>query len=169
MLARFMSAILATLLLATPVRAQFDERVLFQQGAWHVSYVRNTVTGQDWCEAATVNANGTSFDITLFGDGAAAMFIIDADWDFGGHMYFPLYVDIDRSRWTVDATAGRNAISFYFGEYEATRRFLRELQAGNAVAVYEEGGSGRSFARFSLSGSRNAIDAVFECWSIITY
>ncbi|TCM87993.1 hypothetical protein [Rhodovulum steppense] len=163
---RLSAAIVATCLVATPAAAQFAEQVLLRQGAWHVSYVRNTFTGEDWCEAATVNRDGTSFDITLFADGAAAMYIMDDGWDFGGHVYFPIFVDIDRSRWTVEATAGGTAISFFFGEDVATRRFLRELQAGNAVAVYEQGLS-RPFARFSLSGSRVAIDAVFQCWSMI--
>ncbi|HDR28183.1 hypothetical protein [Rhodovulum sp.] len=90
------AAIVATCLAATPAAAQFAEQVLLRQGAWHVSYVRNTHTGED----------------------------------------------------------------------VTTRRFLRELQAGNAVAVYEQGLS-PPFARFSLSGSRVAIDAVFECWSMI--
>ncbi|MCO8145708.1 hypothetical protein NHN26_10765 [Rhodovulum tesquicola] len=163
---RLSVAIVATCLAATPAAAQFAEQVLLRQGAWHVSHVRNTHTGEDWCEAATVNRDGTSFDITLFSDGAAAMYIMDEAWDFGGHTYFPIFVDIDRSRWTVEATAGGTAISFFFGEDVATRRFLRELQAGNAVAVHEQGLS-RPFARFSLSGSRVAIDAVFECWSMI--
>ncbi|GAA0291328.1 hypothetical protein [Rhodovulum strictum] len=163
---RLSSALVALCLVAPPAAAQFTEEVLLRQGAWHVSYVRNDFTGADWCEAATVNREGTSFDITLFSDGAAAMYIMDDGWDFGGHAYFPIVIDIDRSRWTIEATAGGTAISFFFSEDLATRRFLRELQAGNAVAVYEQGMS-RPFARFSLSGSRVAINAVFQCWGMI--
>jgi hypothetical protein len=168
MIVRSLLFLVAIVLSASPAAAELLTRVLFQRGAWAVTYTLNTYNGQQFCNATTANDYGTSFNITLYGDGYATLAVIDDDWDFGGHVYLPMYVVIDsRKPWHVPSMAARTAISFEFNDVYATAKFLKELQAGNAVAVYEEDQSD-PFAIFSLSGSRKAIDAVFTCYDLIS-
>lgn len=144
---------------------EYDTTTLFRKGAWIVELTHNTNTGTLWCAAETTNRSGQTFSVTAYDGGYMTLFIFDSRWSLSDRPVRFL-LDIDYSRWTIDGSARDISISVQMDDTETAARFLRQLQSGSAVALYNE--SERRLATFSLSGSYAAVLSLFECWNQIT-
>lgn len=147
-----------------PAAAQtYRDTLLFQSGAWAVFLVESS-TGERWCAAETDNGSLQTFSISAFSDGAAGLFVFDDRWNLAprGVNFF---VDVDGIRWDMAGTADGISVSLFFNDVNTGGQFLEDLARGNGVTVRNT--NGQVLANFSLIGSRNALNTMFDCWERI--
>lgn len=150
---------------AAPARAEFQTETLFSARNWTVELTHDTSDGQLWCAAQTVNNRDQAFDLTAFDTGAMTVFFFDHSWDLAERTV-ETYVDIDRSRWEIDADAGGIALSVSLEDKDNAAEFVNDLAKGQSLTLLNL--QERKLASFSLSGSRAAITSLMECWESIT-
>lgn len=161
-----LSALICLFLAASAALAdRYESQVVFRKGQWLVELTHDSEDGSLWCSASTENRLDQSFDITAFDDGQLTLFVFDHSWDLRPRE-IRFLVDIDRSRWTMDGFGDGISVSLTMNEADAAERFLRQLQRGINVRVYNE--SERQLATFSLRGSSASINQLFECWDRIS-
>lgn len=126
---------------------------------WKVDVV---VFGTDvLCEATVAKPNRS---MIIYGAQREGLFVrfMNGDWNFSSTTAaIGIHID-NRIRWDVpDARANQNIIDIAVPEDGGSDHFIDRLQAGNTV--YLQDGSKREIDRFSLSGSRKALDAWKDC------
>jgi len=71
------------------------------------------------------------------------------------------YVDIDRTRWTMDGTAEDQFVTLSWDGDDAFFRFIADIAEGNIA--YLKNADGRQLGRFSLGGSYASLQKLVEC------
>lgn len=142
----------------------FDTTMLFAHKHWSVEHTYDSTDGSSWCSADTANGANQWFSVTGFDNGGIALFVGDPRWSLSSRQV-RYRIDVDYSRWDIDGTADRSAVSVFLNGSDKAGKFLGELMGGSAVAVYSE--DGRRLATFSLQGSHAAMNAFAECWARI--
>lgn len=67
------SCVALTLFAGVADASQYDTTVLFQRGDWSVEHTYNTLEGNSWCAADTVNTAGQWFSVVAYDHGGAAI------------------------------------------------------------------------------------------------
>lgn len=140
---------------------RFDTTHLFAEGAWTVDLTYNVADDMTWCAADTVNRQGQWFSVVVYDAGGAAVFLGDPEWRLAKRAV-RLRLDIDYSRWDIDAEAEDASVAFFLSDHDAAPTFLLELMQGSAAAAYNDAGD--RLATFSLAGSHAAMTELMECW-----
>ena len=165
---KILSNILAISVLILPTltaASEFDSEILFQKGNWIVEVTYDNENGNFWCSATTTNGSSQSFGITAYDTNDLMVFVLDTRWSLSERPV-TFYIDVDYARWTIDGYARDIGVSVFLDDADKSVQFLREVQQGNAVAVYNERES--RLATFSLNGSYAAIVSMFDCWDKIS-
>ncbi len=144
---------------------QYESEKLFSKVAWSVEVTYDSSDAEFWCDATTINRNSQALSVVAYDSDVLALFVFDQAWSLRPRAV-RFVIDIDRSRWEIDGQSQESSVSVTMNDVEKTTRFLRQLQRGNSVAVYNEKLS--RLATFSLSGSSAAITALFDCWNKIS-
>ncbi len=158
------SCVALTLFAGVADASQYDTTVLFQRGDWSVEHTYNTLEGNSWCAADTVNTAGQWFSVVAYDHGGAAIIVGDPRWRPSARAV-RFRVDVDYSRWNINGAAKDEAVSVFLRGEADVSEFIGQLMEGVAVAVYSE--EDRRLATFSLKGSRLAVQALFACWARI--
>ncbi|WP_134015653.1 hypothetical protein [Litoreibacter halocynthiae] len=146
------------------IAERYESSNLFAHKAWKVSLTYDTADNKFWCNAETYNRSGQTLSITAYDSGFAAVFFFDNRWRLQERK-ISFIVDIDYSRWTVDGKAHQSGISAGLNNGKTAGKFVGELAAGSAVALYNSNLA--RLATFSLSGSKAALLKLGECWNNI--
>jgi hypothetical protein len=155
----------AAAVLATGALAEkYESTQLFRRGAWYVELTHDTEDGELWCSAETGNSEAQAISVTAYEDGGVMLFVFDNRWQLSARDV-RFFVDIDRSRWTIDGYADGIGISAPLSDSDRAGDFLYQLARGNAARVYND--AGQQLAGFSLSGSSAALGSLMECWDSI--
>ena len=156
---------LAMVCAAAPgLAAEYDVTRLFAKGEWSVDLTYNTAENITWCAADTENRAGQWFSIVAYDEGGAAVFLGDPQWQLSPRD-IRLRLDIDYSRWDIDAEAAEESVVFFLSGAEAAPDFLVELMRGSAISAFNDDGD--QLAEFSLTGSHAAMTELIECWQRI--
>lgn len=148
--------------LGGPAQAErYENTNLFSRGAWSVDLKIDTSDSSMWCAASTTNKFGQVFSISGLENGSVGLHIIDPDWSLR-EREINFLVDIDYSRWDVAASADGIGLTTWMADADQAAKFMAELSAGNAVAVYNQ--TEQRLATFSLRGSKLAIAQFFKCF-----
>jgi hypothetical protein len=137
-----------------------DLTPLYAGGDWSVAHGYDPVRRAAWCAAETVNGAGQGLGVTAHEDGAAEVFVADADLADGARVV-RFSIDIDDKHWSIEGAAGAGAVSVLLDGNESAGWFLRELSEGASAAVRTE--SGAPVATFSLAGARDALEELAAC------
>ncbi|MCX7566818.1 hypothetical protein OS189_10750 [Sulfitobacter sp. F26169L] len=140
---------------------RYQSRALFSHKAWGVELTHDTMDGALWCSAETGNRANQKLSITVYPDGTLTLFVFDRRWALS-ERYVDFIIDVDYSRWNMRGKASDIAISVSVKPGEDTGKFIGELAAGRAAALYNN--DLRRLAVFTLSGSRAALIKLTECW-----
>lgn len=146
-------------------KSNFETEILFRKKAWAVEITHDTSDGGLWCAASTKNRQGQAFSLVAYDTGALALIILDGAWNIPQRSV-KFLIDVDYSRWNIEGTGKGSGVSLNVGAADKGAQFIRELMAGNAVAILNN--RERRLAVFSLSGSSAAITKLMACWSRIT-
>lgn len=142
-----------------------ENKTILRKGHWQVVLSHDTSDGSLWCSAETLNTNNQNFALAAFDHGGFGLLISDPRWDLRERPV-RFYVDIDRTRWTIDGTAGRAYVSLAFNDLETASEFTMDLMRGDSVSLYND--SDNRLGIFSLNGSYAAISELVDCWGSIT-
>jgi hypothetical protein len=157
--------VLVLMLIASAAAAgRLDTTRLFASGAWIVEHIYDPSDGSAWCSASTRNDADQLFSLAAFDFGALALVLGDHRWSLSPRpVRFRL--DIDYTRWDIDGTADGSSVMVILNGNESTVDFMRDLERGFAVALYND--DGRRLATFSLRGSAAALGELVTCWTRI--
>lgn len=144
----------------TAARAEFESETLLSAGSWTVELTHDTSDGQLWCAAQTTNRRGQTFDLTAFDTGNVSAFFFDESWQLA-EREVGILVDIDQSRWEIEADADGISLSIGLTDQENAAEFIREVAGGSELTLRNQ--AERRLAVFSLAGSGQAIAALIEC------
>ncbi len=143
---------------------QYQSQRLFSHKAWGVDLTHDTIDGAMWCSAETKNRSSQTFSITVYPNGGLTVFVFDYDWAIS-ERNIDFIIDVDYSRWNMRGKASGISVSVSVKPGPETGKFVNELAAGGAVALYNR--DLRRLATFSLAGSKAALLKLTECWDAI--
>lgn len=163
--ARLIPAVALAAVLATSAEA-YEKFPLSAHGDWTVS-VEVWDHGGMSCAAQTYSTDGT-FDITMTDKGMTRIFIL-YDNPRGDGQTMPLDVMIEgvkRWRFSEFAFTPGGANTEFVSPITALE-FMLDIQKGATVQMMRRGGD-TVYGEWSLRGSREAIDGLFECYGRIS-
>ena len=157
----------AVLALFSSPAMTFESYVLSQHGDWTVK-LEVTDLDEMLCVAVTKNNVGETLDIRLHATGRISVYF----WFDNSETRYPnqeVKIDVqDIGVWTVpEPEMFANGWFFKFKGMTQSMEFALDLQKGRAVSITRPFAN-RSSGRFSLRGSRDAIDALYNCLPMIT-
>jgi hypothetical protein len=164
MIRNMITAAVLTATLATQAAA-FDTFHISRHGAWEVTLTTNS-DGM-YCAASTVNAKNETFDVTIYPNGTLRLFLLfdgqteTAELDIDVHIKGAPAWELDQMFFTPGGAM------FEFGQASNAVKFVVDLQNGTEVAISLRDQRKR-YGHWSLTGSRAAIDGLFECFRRIS-
>ena len=164
MIRNMITAAVLTATLATQAAA-FDTYTISRHGAWDVTLTANS-DGM-YCAASTENNRGETFDLTIYPTGTLQLFLLFDGQEETAHLDLDVHIG-GAPAWELDQvffTPG--GAMFEFGEAHTAVEFVVDLQKGTTVAISLRDQRKR-YGNWSLTGSRAAIDSLFECFRRIS-
>lgn len=155
--------ITAIALLCSPLTAMAEEtHHISDHGDWTVQL--ELIGEEVYCAAVTTNPVGEILDITVHQDGLLGIY----HWFDNTESAYPdqdTKVMIEgRATWTLlDNEFFPGGSSFVFDSALQGMEFALDLQKGTSIALTSPTDHPLS-GRFSLRGSKDAIDALYDCW-----